>query len=84
MMPETSSVAAPPFTMVVRDALQETRDATFAADLLFLEAWEMFPTLHPGSVLRANQIRRANPGLAAALDRELKSARRAMSNSRAA
>jgi hypothetical protein len=35
----------------------------------------MFPNMHPGSVLRANQIRRANPGLAAALARELKSAR---------
>jgi hypothetical protein len=61
--------------MVVRDALLETRDAAFEADLLFLEAWEMFPNMHPGSVLRANQIRRANPGLAAALARELKSAR---------
>ncbi|HYZ25106.1 MAG TPA: hypothetical protein VE690_23445 [Rhodopila sp.] len=75
-MPEISSIATPPFTMVVRDALQDTRDAAVEADLLFLEAWEMFPSMHPGSVLRANQIRRANPGLAAALDRELQSARR--------
>lgn len=65
-----------PFTSVIRQALRENTDARAASDLLFLEAWQMFPTQHLGAALRASQIRRANPELAAALDRELGSARR--------
>jgi hypothetical protein len=62
----------PPFTLAVRQALQGVSDSATEADLLFLEAWEMQPSAHLGVTLRASQIRRANPGLAAAIDAELK------------
>lgn len=64
--------SAGPFTSVIRQALQQAGDTRVEADLLFLEAWEMFPSAHLGAALRAGQIRRANPELAAALDREIK------------
>jgi hypothetical protein len=66
------SVQRPPFTLAVRQALQGVHDSATEADLLFLEAWEMHPSSHLGVTLRASQIRRANPGLAAAIDAELK------------
>jgi hypothetical protein len=66
------SVQRPPFTLAVRQALQGVSDSAIEADLLFLEAWEMHPSSHLGVTLRASQIRRANPGLAAAIDAELK------------
>jgi hypothetical protein len=66
-----SPVRKPPFTQAVRDALGN--NSAKEADLLFLEAWEMRPTALLGATLRASQIRRANPGLAAAIDAELKS-----------
>jgi hypothetical protein len=66
------SVQRPPFTLAVRHALQGVSDSAIEADLLFLEAWEMHPSSHLGVTLRASQIRRANPGLAAAIDAELK------------
>lgn len=72
MIPNTS---AGPFTSVIRQALQDATDIRVEADLLFLEAWEMFPSAHLGAALRASQIRRANPELAAALDREIRSVR---------
>lgn len=62
----------PPFTLAVREALQGVNNWTIEADLLFLEAWEMHPSSHLGATLRASQIRRANPGLAAAIDAELR------------
>lgn len=68
--------ASPPFTSAIRAALCGRRDAAFEADLLFLEAWEISPTSHPGAVLRASQIRRANPELVAALTQELRRTRR--------
>jgi len=52
--------------------LQGTTDTRFVEDLLFLEAWEIHPSANLGATLRASQIRRANPGLAAAIDAELK------------
>jgi hypothetical protein len=61
-----------PFTQAVRQALQATNNSQIEADLLFLEAWEMHPSSHLGVTLKASQIRRANPGLAAAIDAELK------------
>ena len=61
-----------PFTLAVREALQGVNNSALEADLLFLEAWEMHPSSHLGVTLRASQIRRANPGLAAAIDAELK------------
>ena len=66
------SARRPPFTLAVRQALQGTNNSALEADLLFLEAWEMHPSSHLGATLRAKQIRRANPGLAAAIDAELK------------
>jgi hypothetical protein len=66
------SVQKPPFTLAVRQALQGVNDSVTEADLLFLEAWEIHPSSHLGVTLRASQIRRANPGLAAAIDAELK------------
>jgi hypothetical protein len=62
----------PPFTQAVRRALEGARDARMEADLLFLEAWEIRPSSHLGVTLRAGQIRRANPGLAAEIDAELR------------
>jgi hypothetical protein len=62
----------PPFTLAVREALQGVNNSAAEADLLFLEAWEMHPSSHLGVTLRASQIRRANPGLAAAIGAELK------------
>jgi hypothetical protein len=62
----------PPFTLAVRQALQGVNDSVTEADLLFLEAWEIQPSSHLGVTLRASQIRRANPELAAAIDAELK------------
>jgi hypothetical protein len=67
----------PPFTLAVRQALQGVKDSHLEADLLFLEAWEMHPSSHLGVTLRASQIRRANPDLAAAIGAELKAAMQA-------
>ena len=62
----------PPFTLAVRQALQNVNNSRIEADLLFLEAWEMYPSANLGVTLKASQIRRANPDLAAAIDAELK------------
>ncbi len=70
----TNSAPKPPFTLAVRQALQGVNNSMIEADLLFLEAWEMRPSPHLGVTLRASQIRRANPDLAAAIDAELKAA----------
>jgi hypothetical protein len=72
-MPTCRSVPKPPFTLAVRQALQGVNNSRIEDDLLFLEAWEMQPSANLGVTLRASQIRRANPGLAAAIDAELKS-----------
>ena len=68
----TQSVPKQPFTHAVRQALQAVNNLAIEADLFFLEAWEMHPSPHLGSILRASQIRRANPDLAAAIDAELR------------
>jgi hypothetical protein len=68
----THAAQKPPYTLAVRLALQGVNDSTTEADLLFLEAWEIHPSSHLGTTLRASQIRRANPDLAAAIDAELK------------
>ncbi len=64
-----------PVTRAVFLALQDDRDPQTWADLLFLEAWEMLRPTDLGSTLRASQIRRANPGLAAAIELELRGAK---------
>ena len=60
-----------PQTEAVRCALRGLRSEAAAADLLFLEYWEMQRTPDIAATLRASQIRRANPGLAAAIHAEL-------------
>ncbi len=67
-----SHTLKPPYTQAVRKALQDANNSAKAADLLFLEAWEMRPEPLLGATLRASQIRRANPDLAAEIDAELK------------
>jgi hypothetical protein len=71
-MMSAESELRPPFTSAVKQALQGVNNSQIEADLLFFEAWEMHPSAHLGAALRANQIRRANPNLAAAIDAELK------------
>jgi len=64
-----------PVTLAVSMALQETRDPRVRSDLLFLEAWEMQRPVNLAATLRAGQIRRANPDLVEAIERELKAAK---------
>lgn len=71
-MMSAESELRPPFTSAVKQALQGVNNSQIEADLLFFEAWEMHPSSHLGAALRASQIRRANPSLAAAIDAELK------------
>ena len=61
-----------PVTRAVSLALRDARDPWARSDLLFLEDWEMQRPATLGATLRAGQIRRANPGLAAEIERELK------------
>lgn len=46
-------------------------DQAAANDLLFLESWEMRPGSSLGAAFRAQQLRRANPALAAEIRDEL-------------
>lgn len=62
-----------PRTQAVRRALRSATRPEAAADLLFLEAWEMNAPFNLATLLRAGQIRRANPALAAEIEAELKS-----------
>lgn len=63
-----------PMTRAVCLALRDARDPATRSDLLFLEAWEMHRPVNLAAILRASQIRRANPDLAAEIERELKAA----------
>lgn len=63
-----------PITAAVREALKGVRDSAVESDLLFLEAWQVSQLSNPGVILRASQIRRANPDLAAAIGAELRTA----------
>jgi hypothetical protein len=65
-----------PITLAVSLALRETHDPRVRSDLLFLEAWEMHRPANLAATLRASQIRRANPDLVEAIERELKAAKR--------
>ncbi len=60
-----------PRTEAVRRELISSRGDFFASDLLFLESWEAAPAPTVADTLRAGQIRRANPGLAAEIRAEL-------------
>lgn len=71
-MLSTTDTRKAPYTEAVRRILQSPNGAGLESDLLFLEAWEMQPSGNLGSVLRASQIRRANPGLVEEISKELK------------
>ncbi len=64
-----------PQTAAVQRALRGVHDDATAADLLFLEAWELHPLPGTAPALRVNQIRRANPSLAAEIRAELRQGR---------
>jgi hypothetical protein len=74
-MPGQTSLA-PNITEALRNALATTRDSRTAEDLIFLECWERNPTPGTADALRAAQIRRANPELAAAIRAELSAKRK--------
>jgi hypothetical protein len=78
-MTDRASQHDPDFTKAqtgaVRRALANARDHTALADLLFLERWEMAPVPGAAAALRVSQIRRANPGLTAAIRAEIALAR---------
>ncbi len=61
-----------PVTRAVSLALRNTDDPKAWSDLLFLEAWQIGRPADLAATLRASQIRRANPALAAAIEQELK------------
>ena len=58
-----------PLTQAARRALQSLNDDGAVDDLRFLENWQAAPSL--GAMLRAGQIRRANPRLAAEIEAEV-------------
>ena len=64
-----------PITLALRRVLNELRDESSVADLMFLERWEIAPMPGVASALRVSQIRRANPELAAAVRAEVKALR---------
>jgi hypothetical protein len=62
-------------TGALRGALRRVRDEASAADLLFLEAWEIMPSSSIAAMLRVAQIRRANPELAVQIRDEVHKSR---------
>lgn len=60
-----------PRTAALAHAFTQLRSQAAQDDLLFLEAWEMRSCSSLGATLRAQQLRRANPDLAAAIRAEL-------------
>ena len=66
-----ASLPPPTRTAALRRALQMANSQACAEDLHFLEDWEADPRPEVGIVLRARQIRRANPTLAAEIRAEL-------------
>lgn len=69
-------------TVAVQRALAVAPDHTSQADLLFLERWEQRAIPGTAAALRAGQIRRANPVLAAEIRAELRSGRPLSGNER--
>ena len=68
--------AAIPLTEALRRRLGSVTNDAQMRDLLYLEAWERDPQPGAGAALRINQIRRANPELAAEIRAELSHPRR--------
>ncbi|APH55835.1 Hypothetical protein GbCGDNIH6_0065 [Granulibacter bethesdensis] len=71
-MRETPVVA---YTQALQRALARMPAAEVAKDWLFLEGWERSPTMAMAFALRVNQIRRANPELAAEIRAEIANGR---------
>ncbi len=71
-----------PQTQVVRHLVAQGLPDSAAADLMFLEGWERDPAPDLAAVRRAGQIRRAQPGVAAAIRLELDGTRRAAASAR--
>jgi hypothetical protein len=71
MWKESSMPFNQPRTAALQCVLMTADDHKLAADLLYLEQWELFPLPGPAAALRVSQIRRANPDLAAAIRREI-------------
>jgi len=67
-----TNVESFPRTEAVRRALAAARGSSAVADLIFLERWVAQPSHDLAATLRAGQIRRANPTLADAIQRELR------------
>ncbi len=63
-------------TEALRRALSTIHDANSAADLMFLESWEVSSIPGVAAALRASQLRRANPELAAEIRAELNAGKR--------
>ena len=61
----------PPQTQVVQRLLAQGLTDAAAADLMFLEHWEREPAPDLAAVRRVGQIRRAQPGVAAAIRSEV-------------
>ena len=70
-----ATVNSLPQTQAVRRVLRSVRGPEAAADLLFLEAWEIDAPRDLAATLRARQIRRANPVLVAEIEAELEGRR---------
>jgi hypothetical protein len=62
-------------TVALRRVLEQVRDEVSAADLLFLERWELTPLPGTAAALRIGQLRRANPALAAEIRAEVRHGR---------
>jgi hypothetical protein len=70
-MPGDGAEQSGPRTEALRRALQQVHDVGAAADLMFLEYWQTQRSPDIAACLRASQIRRANPALAAEIHAEL-------------
>ena len=70
-MPDEGGAQIGPRTEALRRALRQVRDQAAVADLIFLEYWQMQRSDDIAACLRAGQIRRANPALAAEIHAEL-------------
>jgi hypothetical protein len=70
-MPDDGAAQVGPRTEALRRALRDVRDEGAVADLLFLEYWQTRRSSDIAACLRASQIRRANPALAAEIHAEL-------------
>ena len=65
-----------PLTTAAQRAADSFRNDPNISDLLFLEAWELGCVPGLGAMLRARQIRRSNPALAAEIRAEIIGLRR--------